>query len=72
MSTNIVGICESCYEMKDGCVYVWLSPKGRKDCTHPGAPIKLCGNCRERRKGTFQLANTPIVFNVTDDTAPCK
>jgi hypothetical protein len=50
------GICECCYAVKLDCVYVWMSPDGREGCTHPGAPIKACGDCRERRAGRFAVA----------------
>jgi hypothetical protein len=51
-------ICGLCYELKPGCLEVWMSPKGRADCTHPGAPISACPDCRKAREGRFTLAKT--------------
>jgi hypothetical protein len=54
---EVLGICETCYEVKPDCLFVWMSPEGRDGCTHPGAPIKLCQSCRGRREGRFTLAD---------------
>jgi hypothetical protein len=54
-SRRIFGVC---YELKPGCPEVWMSPKGRADCTHPGAPISACPDCRKAREGRFTLAKT--------------